>query len=227
MAWLDVNEVEENNRQHVPSYGASSYHDHSWEDSRESSSSWEILSGQDGMSMGGGGSNNGQNDTGIKFGDWRSYAGSSGTVGVRGESARSVANPNDEEDIESVYINGKPPGKRAGHTATAVGRHIYVFGGKRCSSRESYHPPIDYFWEIFLLNAFFPYWHWHIQGSCGTDYLNDFFVLDTDPAPLMKATAARPPQLYAHRLQHFYNDEEFSDVSSCILFCMSFFVLRL
>ena len=63
-----------------------------------------------------------------------------------------------------------------------------------------------------------PYTHYHptfslCSGSCGTDYLNDFFVLDSDPPPMMKITAAPSPQLYAHRLQHFYNDEEFSDVT--------------
>jgi len=184
MAWLDVNEVQDpSNRQHLPSYGAPSYHDNSRENNRGELyfSSWDMLGGQDGMVMGGGrggGNNNNQDDTGMKFRDWRSYAESSGGVCSRGETIRSVANPNDEEDIESVYVNGKPPGKRAGHTATAVGRHIYVFG-----------------------------------GSCGTDYLNDFFVLDTDPAPAMKITEPPSPQLYAHRLQHFYNDEEFSDVT--------------
>jgi hypothetical protein len=47
-----------------------------------------------------------------------------------------------------VVIHGRGPGRRAGHTATAVNRKIYVFG-----------------------------------GSCGSDYLNDFYVLDTDPPP--------------------------------------------
>ena len=50
-------------------------------------------------------------------------------------------------------------------------------------------------------------------GSCGTDYLNDFFVLDTDPPPPMRITEPPSPQLYASRLRHFYNDEEFSDVT--------------
>ena len=54
------------------------------------------------------------------------------------------ANPNDEESMEFITIQGRRPGRRAGHTATAVNRHIYVFG-----------------------------------GSCGSDYLSDFFVLDT------------------------------------------------
>jgi len=220
MAWLDVNEEEEdsssssnhNNRgmQHPP-FGA--YYDNSWEmiteaannnnhhnnnhhNHREASSSWEMLGGQDGMddsNDGGGVGNNGNNrngGSGIKFADWRSYNG--GTMGGAtmgghhhphhhggvGGCIRSVANPNDEDMVPSVYVNGKPPGRRAGHTATAVGRHIYVFG-----------------------------------GSCGTDYLNDFFVLDTDPPPIMKITEPPSPQLYASRLRHFYNDEEFSDVT--------------
>ncbi|KAL7551545.1 hypothetical protein ACHAWF_014792, partial [Thalassiosira exigua] len=189
MAWLDVNEEDEaapsrGNRQ--PS--VSHYFDNSWEmiagrggrgegadissgnnsNNRETSSSWEMLGGQDGMIMGAGDDN-----SGIRFADWRSYAGPSGANPVC-----SSANPNDEDMVPSVYVNGKPPGRRAGHTATAVGRHIYVFG-----------------------------------GSCGTDYLNDFFVLDTDPPPLMKITEPPSPQLYASRLRHFCNDEEFSDVT--------------
>lgn len=59
-------------------------------------------------------------------------------------SHNAYANPNDEESRESIVIYGHGPGRRAGHTATAVNRHIYIFG-----------------------------------GSCGSDYLNDFFVLDT------------------------------------------------
>ncbi len=43
------------------------------------------------------------------------------------------ANPNDEDSTPSVYVSGKPPGRRAGHSATAVaGRFIYIFGGKEC-----------------------------------------------------------------------------------------------
>lgn len=138
---------------------------------RDNRSSWEMLGGQDGMMMGGGGDQD--NDNVIKFADWRSYSRSAGAQPVC-----SSANPNDEDTVPSVHVNGKPPGRRAGHTATAVGRHIYVFG-----------------------------------GSCGTDYLNDFFVLDTDPPPSMKITSPPSPQLYASRLRHFYNDEEFSDVT--------------
>mmetsp|Transcript_31052 Transcript_31052/g.50700 ORF Transcript_31052/g.50700 Transcript_31052/m.50700 type:complete len:773 (+) Transcript_31052:48-2366(+) len=196
MAWLDVNEEEEesssnnNNKQQQQQQHPSPYYDNSLEmttggannsnNNRDPSSSWEMLGGQDGMMMGGGGGNNNDNDTGIKFADWRSYSGTSGGVHHHpgGGCISSVANPNDEDMVPSVYVNGKPPGRRAGHTATAVGRHIYVFG-----------------------------------GSCGTDYLNDFFVLDTDPPPLMKITEPPSPQLYASRLRHFYNDEEFSDVT--------------
>jgi len=54
------------------------------------------------------------------------------------------ANPNDEESKELIIVRGHGPDRRAGHTATAVNRYIYIFG-----------------------------------GSCGSDYLNDFFVLDT------------------------------------------------
>lgn len=90
----------------------------------------------------------------------------------------SSANPNDEDAVSAVYVTGDPPGKRAGHTATGVGRRIYVFG-----------------------------------GSCGTDYLNDFFVLDTDPPPAVRISEPPSPALYASRLRHFYNDEEFSDVT--------------
>ena len=137
-----------------------------------SSSSWEVLGGQDGMLSGNGGGG-GYDENGIKFADWRQYSGVAG-----GQPVCNSANPNDEDMIPSVHVDGKPPGRRAGHTSTAVGRHIYVFG-----------------------------------GSCGTDYLNDFFALDTDPPPMMKVTEPPSPQLYASRLRHFYNDEEFSDVT--------------
>lgn len=67
---------------------------------------------------------------------------------------------------------------RAGHTATAVNRKIYVFG-----------------------------------GSCGSDYLNDFYVLDTDPPPHAVVDEPNSLQLVERRLSHFFNDEEFSDVT--------------
>jgi leucine-zipper-like transcriptional regulator 1 len=67
---------------------------------------------------------------------------------------------------------------RAGHTATAVNRRIYVFG-----------------------------------GSCGSDYLNDFFVLDTDPPPHAVVNEPTSLQLVERRLRHFFNDADFSDVT--------------
>lgn len=89
----------------------------------------------------------------------------------------SSPNPNDEDTVPSVLVRGPGPGRRAGHTATAVNRKIYVFG-----------------------------------GSCGSDYLNDFFVLDTDPPPSAVVTEANPLLLMERRLRHFFNDPEFADV---------------
>lgn len=87
-------------------------------------------------------------------------------------------NPNDEDSVPAVLIDGTGPGRRAGHTATAVHRKIFVFG-----------------------------------GSCGSDYLNDFFVLDTDPPPHALVSEPTSVQLFERRLRHFFNDEEFSDVT--------------
>lgn len=87
-------------------------------------------------------------------------------------------NPNDEDTVPSILVRGHGPGRRAGHTATAVNRRIYVFG-----------------------------------GSCGSEYLNDFFVLDTDPAPRAIVTEPTSLQLFERRLRHFFNDEEFADVT--------------
>ncbi|KAL9181920.1 hypothetical protein ACHAXT_012263 [Thalassiosira profunda] len=175
MAWLDVNDQDEEARKERECYdstwmvnrgatvgGGSGYSSNA---NRQASSSWEMLGGQDGSNSGG-----------IKFADWRSYGGYQS--GANNGPISGSANPNDEDTVPSVYVNGKPPGRRAGHTATAVGKHIYVFG-----------------------------------GSCGTDYLNDFFVLDTDPPPLMKVTEPPSPQLYASRLRHFCDNAEFSDVT--------------
>jgi len=87
-------------------------------------------------------------------------------------------NPNDEDGVATIFLQGIGPGRRAGHTATAVDRQIFVFG-----------------------------------GSCGSDYLNDFFVLDTDPIPYIEIAEPTSLQLCERRLRHFYNDEEFSDVT--------------
>jgi N-acetylneuraminic acid mutarotase len=140
-----------------------------------SEGSGSSLGGQDGM-MG----DNGNTSDRI-FADWRSqeiHHPDSGQHQSLGSSlACTSANPNDFDNAHSVFVSGNPPGKRAGHTATAVGRFIYVFG-----------------------------------GSCGQEYLSDFFVLDTDPPPAVQITEPTSSALYARRLAHFYNDEEFSDV---------------
>lgn len=147
MAWLDVNEEEDapahgggDGMRHPFVAGGAGYYDNSWEvvrggnghgGSGGESSSWEMLGGQDGTNSGGEGGGGG-NVAGMKFADWRSYSGPGATpLGAGGGDG--VANPNDEDVVPSVYVNGKPPGRRAGHTATAVGRHIYVFGGESIS----------------------------------------------------------------------------------------------
>lgn len=88
------------------------------------------------------------------------------------------ANPNDEETVPTVLVHGRGPGRRAGHTATAVNRRIFIFG-----------------------------------GSCGSDYLNDFFILDSDPPPHAGVSEPTSLQLLERRLRHFFNDEDFSDVT--------------
>jgi BTB/POZ domain/Kelch motif len=94
-----------------------------------------------------------------------------------GAAMYSSPNPNDEDTVPSIFVRGHGPGRRAGHTATAVNRKIYVFG-----------------------------------GSCGSDYLNDFFVLDTDPPPSAVVTETNSLMLMERRLRHFFNDPEFADV---------------
>lgn len=165
MAWLDVTDEEQQSTQSSPArYGNN--------ERNNAFPSWG-LSGQDGM-MGVDRSNEGErNDHAFMFTDWRSQEGMYTT-----SQQPHSANPNDEPVVASVLVTGKPPGKRAGHTATAVGRHIYVFG-----------------------------------GSCGTDYLSDLVVLDTDTPPLIKLTETSCPELVSRRLKHFFNDEEFSDVT--------------
>ena len=105
----------------------------------------------------------------------------SSTTCVRDENVYSskkiAANPNEIENEPCISIKGIGPGRRAGHTATAVSRFIYVFG-----------------------------------GSCGSDYLNDFFVLDTDPAETPKLTKPTSQQLVGRRLKYLCSNEEFSDV---------------
>lgn len=96
---------------------------------------------------------------------------------LRHSSLLSSPNPNDEDVPPTVVVRGRGPGRRAGHTATAVNRKIFFMG-----------------------------------GSCGSDYLSDFFVLDTDPPPRAMVSEATSLQLLERRLRHFFNDEEFADV---------------
>ena len=49
-------------------------------------------------------------------------------------------------------------------------------------------------------------------GSYGTEYLNDFFILDTDPPPNLKENAPSSMSLLSKSLGAFCNDEQFSDV---------------
>jgi leucine-zipper-like transcriptional regulator 1 len=107
--------------------------------------------------------------------DWKSRE---LAVRPRYEAINASPNPNDEDTFPRVMIQGRGPGRRAGHTATAVNRKIYVFG-----------------------------------GSCGADYLNDFYVLDTDPPPKAMVNEPTSLNLIERRMGHFFNDEEFSDVT--------------
>jgi hypothetical protein len=109
--------------------------------------------------------------------DWRSRE-MAMAIRPRGATVGASPNPNDEDTVPTVLVDGRGPGRRAGHTATAVNRKIYIFG-----------------------------------GSCGSDYLNDFYVLDTDPPPRARVTEPTSLHLIERRLRHFFNDEEFSDVT--------------
>ena len=73
--------------------------------------------------------------SGSRSSDWRSR-----DMGNNMRRQYQCPNPNDEDTVPAVLIQGRGPGRRAGHTATAVNRKIYIFG-----------------------------------GSCGSDYLNDFW----------------------------------------------------
>jgi hypothetical protein len=76
--------------------------------------------------------------------DWRSrdMAGQiqHTTAGIR--SMHVSPNPNDEDTVPSVLLHGRGPGRRAGHTATAVHSKIYIFGGScgTCSNTFFFFP---------------------------------------------------------------------------------------
>eukprot|EP00980_Cylindrotheca_fusiformis_P009796 scaffold2156_cov115-Cylindrotheca_fusiformis.AAC.21 len=84
----------------------------------------------------------------------------------RYDTEHPAPNRTDEDTMATIDIHGRGPGRRAGHTATAVNRKIYVFG-----------------------------------GSSGLDYLNDFYVLDTDPPPHATITEEEPS---CHLLPAFF-----------------------
>ena len=110
--------------------------------------------------------------------DWRTRDLESVRSNGRVAMVAASPNPNDEDSIPTVQVQGRCPGRRAGHTATAVNRKIYIFG-----------------------------------GSCGSDYLGDFFVLDTDPPPHAVVREPTSLHLIERRLRHFFNDEDFADVT--------------
>ena len=63
--------------------------------------------------------------------DWntRDMAGQIRHAAASVQSMHVSPNPNDEDTVPTVLIHGRGPGRRAGHTATAVNRKIYIFGG--------------------------------------------------------------------------------------------------
>lgn len=110
--------------------------------------------------------------------DWRRHYGMQRGLSTSLPASGGGANPNDEETVPTVLVHGRGPGRRAGHTATAVNRKIFVFG-----------------------------------GSCGSDYLNDFFTLDSDPPPHAGVSEPTSLQLLERRLKTYFNSEEFADVT--------------
>ncbi|KAG7377477.1 hypothetical protein PHYPSEUDO_011605 [Phytophthora pseudosyringae] len=50
-------------------------------------------------------------------------------------------------------------------------------------------------------------------GSCGADYLNDCFTLDTDPPPRASVLLPSPARMLRHALAQYVDCEEFADIS--------------
>ncbi|POM70854.1 hypothetical protein PHPALM_12654, partial [Phytophthora palmivora] len=50
-------------------------------------------------------------------------------------------------------------------------------------------------------------------GSCGPDYLNDCFTLDTDPPPRASVSLPSPARMLRHALAQYVDCEEFADIS--------------
>lgn len=176
MAWLDVTQYEANRNRHDSDDGMFSR----FEGSSDSLYSGQEDGSQPRFAYGNGEEPDVRSNEGtaaVSFtssrADWRAR-----DLAARHSRQSMLANPNDEDVVPSVLLDGRGPGRRAGHTATAVNRKIYIFG-----------------------------------GSCGSDYLNDFFVLDTDPPPHALVSEPTSLQLLDRRLRHFFNDEEFSDVT--------------
>jgi leucine-zipper-like transcriptional regulator 1 len=208
MAWLDVSQCNDSDgnsagvsmlnrhhhhhHHHEPQflYGGSNYHN-SRSGTQDGNSpvmfgfSDETLEPQQAGGTQEGGNNHHHHNTTFPLLDWRSrdMLNARSAVTMRSHHHSRILehaspNPNDEDTVPTVLVHGHGPGRRAGHTATAVNRHIYIFG-----------------------------------GSCGSDYLNDFFVLDTDPPLQTFVTEPTSLQLFERRLRHFFNDEEFADVT--------------
>ena len=56
-------------------------------------------------------------------------------------------------------------------------------------------------------------WLFVFGGSYGSDYLNDFFVLDTDPPPEVTVESPSALTTLTHNLRSYADTEEFSDVT--------------
>jgi leucine-zipper-like transcriptional regulator 1 len=138
--------------------------------------------------------------------EWRTRV----TLNRTGSSfARAAPNPNDEEAVPTIVLEGRGPGRRAGHTATAVNRRIYIFGGS-CGS--------DYLVRAYTMMKFVTIFHDFVALTIYRRHVsfqqkNDFFMLDTDPTPRTVVTQPASLQLFERRIRHFYNNEEFSDVT--------------
>ena len=49
-------------------------------------------------------------------------------------------------------------------------------------------------------------------GSYGTEYLSDFFILDTDPPPMVQVHLPSSMSMMHVLLRDYCNDEQFSDI---------------
>jgi len=86
-------------------------------------------------------------------------------------------NPNSYDNTPIVKTVGIGPGRRAGHTATAVNRKIFIFG-----------------------------------GSCGADYLSDFFELDTDPPHEVIVDRKSGGDYLLEGISQYFGEDQFHDI---------------